>query len=61
MRRGAPLTEDGCEFEPPLWRRRQAPGHLWSFQSVRFFVARVKIELNVDAPGADHRLSPLRL
>jgi len=45
MRRGAPLTEDGCEFEPPLWRRRQAPGHLWSFQSVRFFVARVKIEL----------------
>jgi len=28
---------------------------------VRFFVARVKIELNVDAPGADHRLSPLRL
>jgi hypothetical protein len=37
--------EDGCEFEPPLWQPLQAPEYLWSFQSVRFFPARVKIEL----------------
>jgi hypothetical protein len=24
MRRGAPLTKDGCEFEPPLWQPRQS-------------------------------------
>src|SRR5260370_33430313 len=43
MRPGAPLTEDGCEFEPPLWRRRQAAGALWGFQSVRFFLGRLHI------------------
>src|SRR5260370_25374354 len=53
MRRGAPLTEDGCEFEPPLWRRRQTPGHLWSFQTLRFFVAPGQNATHVYGTAAD--------